>query len=205
MKEIDWNNTYLYLRGFLELLNFLSGAIIATLGFFVFRQLKLAQESIETAKDALTTAKNDIQIRIKREAVILAAEQVEKFGKEIIPKVGKIIDECTTKTIFIDEWELKNHLFNESSINNLNQADEWLSNIKDTEIQTQVIQVLNEHEAFAMYFVGGAADELVAFPSTATVFCSNVKRLVPMLLALRNANFQSKFASGAFQKYSYFI
>ena len=101
---MDWNTLYIYLHGFFEILYFISGIVLAGLGFFVFQQLKLTQESIETTKinlqiasEALSTAKDDIQIRIKREAVILAAEQAEKFGKEIIPNVSKIFAELENK------------------------------------------------------------------------------------------------------------
>jgi len=202
---MDWNTLYLYLRGFLEILYFISGVVLAGLGFFVFRQLKLAQESIETTKtnlqiasDALSTAKDDIQIRIQREAVILAAEQTEKFGKEVIPAFGKIIDGCKDKNLNLIEWKLENNLFDESTLKDINAVNAWLKKFNEAQMLPELATTLNDHEAFAIYFVGGAADERISYPSIAAVFCSHINRLSPLLVALRKKN-NSKLITGRFQ------
>lgn len=200
---MDWSNLFHYIRNLLEVLYFISGVILATLGFAVFRQLKLSKVSIETAQDnlrvaseALTSAKDDLQIRVKREAVILAAEQVEKFGKSILPNAAETTDKLEGEGIQIKEWKLENNLFNEVTIKDFESANEWLRTLNSTHVSA-LIQILNELESFAMYFTGGAADERIAYPSIAPVFCSNVREIAPLLVSLRQKKIN--IVSGPYQ------
>src|SRR5689334_17312026 len=97
----------------LELLYFASGVILAGLGLAVFHQLKLAKKSLKATEDnlriateALSTSKEDIQIRIEREAVVLSASQCEKFGEKILAKAVAIVDKIRDSHTIVDEWEL---------------------------------------------------------------------------------------------------
>lgn len=201
---MDWGSLFHYIRNFLEVLYFISGVILAALGFAVFRQLKLSKKSIETsqenlrvASEALTTAKDDLQIRIKREAVILAAAQVEKFGKEVMPKAKEVTDRIKGEGIEISEWKLENNLFDETSIKDFEAANTWLRSLHKPGNVPALIQILNEFESFAMYFAGGAADERITYPSIAPVFCSYVRDLAPLLISLRQK--KTNIVSGPYQ------
>ena len=194
---MDWAQLFNKVRDLFEVLSFLSSIILAALGFAIFRQLKFSKQSIETAQedlkvasDALTTAKDDLQIRIRRESVILAAEQVEKFGKEIIPSAAKVVDRVRAEGIQINEWKLENTLFDTASIKDFEAANKWLRSFKKPEDVPALIQILNGLESFAIYFVGGAADERVAYPSVSPVFCSLVRQLAPLLVSLRQKKSQ---------------
>lgn len=174
---MSWDNLFHYARIVLETLSLISGIILAALGLAVFRQLKLSQESLEAAK-------NDLQVRIKREAVILAAEQVEKFGRTILPEAATVTDEIRVDGINISEWKLENNLFDETSIKDFEAANNWIRSLEKHRA-VRLIQILNEFESLAMYFAGGAADERIAYPSIAPVFCSYVRELAPLLISLR--------------------
>jgi hypothetical protein len=186
---MNWDNLFHYARIGLEMLSLVSGIALAALGFAVFRQLKLSQESLEAAK-------NDLQIRVKREAVILAAEQVEKFGKEVLPKAAEIIDAVRREGIKIEEWKLENNLLDETTIKDFEAANRWLRTLQQPRT-SRLIQILNNFESFSMYFAEGAADERIAYPSVASVYCSYVRELAPLLISLRLQ--KANIVSGPYQ------
>ena len=89
-----------HLRYWLEIAYFLSGVVLATFAGIALYQLKLAKDQLTLAKDSiftaqenlklaaqgLDTAKTDIKLRIKREAIVLAAQQCEKYADHILPR-----------------------------------------------------------------------------------------------------------------------
>jgi hypothetical protein len=75
-------NNHQYLRFAFELLYFASGIIVAAVGVVAIYQIMLA-------KDALETARSDIEMRSKREAVTLAADKCAQFGEKTIDKCSE--------------------------------------------------------------------------------------------------------------------
>ncbi len=185
MSDLVWAVDYESVRRILELVSFLGTGVVGALGFFVFFQIKMAKASLDTARATLEIMNDDMQTRIRREAVVLAVEQTRLFGENVIPVIGKEFDACKDKGIEFDPWKILNTSFDRSSFENLDAADRWLDTMAKAGKYPIFVKVLNDHEAFAMYFVGGAADELLAFPSLAAVYCSNILRLAPLLVALR--------------------
>lgn len=189
---MSWAELYQIIRGVLELLQFISSVVLAGVGLLVIKQIRLAKAS-------LTTAQDDLRIRIKREAVVLAARLTEKYAESILSQYNDLIDAFDEAKITTDRWKLENNHFDENSIRDLNKANAWLRSVRAAGKQNMAIEVLNAHEAFAIYFVGQAADERIAFPSIAPVFCDCIETLAPTLLSLRNKGLDLKTVSGPYQ------
>lgn len=186
-------------RDVLELLSFVGTIVLGIFGFFIFLQLRMAKDSLNTAKKTLETTNEDMQTRIRREAIVLAAQQTERFAKEIIPVTCKHWDDLTRTGIELPDWHLENELFDNSSLKEPKKAEEWLATLEKNHKVSDLIEVLNQHESFAMYFVGGAADEEIVYPSLANVYCSHIRTLAPLLVNLRFGPAKKAAASGPYQ------
>jgi predicted peroxiredoxin len=187
------------LRYWLELAYFASGVILAVFAAFGLRQLILAKQSLKIAAEGLRTTKNDIQIRVKREAVVIAAKQCEKFAEEVIPNYADGIATAANSGVKVFTWVLLDDNFDEETIKEKDEASEWIQQLRKVkEAQRALLRVLNQHEAFAMYFAHGAADEEMAYPAVGTVFCDHIRVLAPLLISLRMHE-KPKISSGLFQ------
>jgi len=74
------------LRSLLEALFFLGGIAVAIAASKALEQIRLAKEQLTIAADALRVTKTDIALRVRREALLLAAEQCDRFAEKIIPQ-----------------------------------------------------------------------------------------------------------------------
>lgn len=193
-------------RAWAEVAYFVSGVVLvflATAGLaqliFARRALKAAERQIALAFEVLDVAREDIRIRVKREAVTVAAEQCVKFGEVILPLIDKNIARLKELGIRYGSWTLRNTEFADGSIEEAAQSAEWLKKVQGTENARWLItQILNELEAFAIFFARGAADEEVAYPVTGPSFRGYVEAFAPLLIMLRQQRI-SGLASGAYQ------
>lgn len=193
------------LRYWLELGSYVSGIILTIFGAIALWQLKLAKDSLVTAKnslklaaDELEHAKSDLRLRVKREAIVLAAQQCEKFAEHILPRYAASHQKIIENGNDLYKWTVVNKLFDETTVQEIKQAKEWSDKISaQEETRAAVVRILNDHEAFAIYFAKGAADETVAFPSVGVVFCDTVEICAPFLIAIRKN--EANVASGPFQ------
>jgi hypothetical protein len=160
---MTWADVYTYLRGFLELLAFASSVVVAGIGLLVIRQINLAKESLDTAK-------NDIQVRVDREAVVLAAQLADKFAEKVLPKYAEAIDGLNAESVPLYQWDLLNNSFTSNSLADWDQANAWLRQVRNSEVNNKIVDVLNSYESFSIYFVWGAANDEVVFRSVAAVF-----------------------------------
>jgi hypothetical protein len=195
-------NAHQHLRFFLELLSFVGNFIVAVVAAVALYQIILAKRSIGTANqnlklaaDALETARSDIELRSKREAVTLAADRCAAFADKI-PECAASLNAIVTTGTPIKTWILEDTRFSKSSIKDWDAAKQWLDQLQPPQ-RDQASSILNLLESFAMYFAEGAADERVAYSSVGPVFCSYVDRLAPYLILLRAK--EAAVASGAFQ------
>lgn len=191
-------------REVLELLSFIGTVLLAVLGCLIFLQLKYARQSLKDARDnlklaaeSLRVAKNDLQIRVDREAIVLAAEKTEEFGKTTLPRAGDVLERVAAAGFEISEWELRNTSFDLTSLVRLEEANAWLRSLKETDLLYDLIQTLNEFESFSMFFAEGAANEQIAYPSVASVYCSYVRQFAPLMISLRQEN--SEIVSGPYR------
>jgi hypothetical protein len=119
-------NTFLTVRSILELLYFLSGVVLAGVGVVALYQIVVASRALKTANEnlvlaaaAVETARLDIELRSKREAVTLAADKCAEFAATI----GQTYTELTG--ISSVRWTLENTNFDESSIKDWAAASNW--------------------------------------------------------------------------------
>jgi hypothetical protein len=150
----------------LELAYFASGIVIAIVAMVGLWQLKLAKDAlsaarqqIELATTALQVAKDDIKIRSLREAISLAAGRSEQFAEKIIPHYDRVAALLEKNGAELLEWKLANSQFTLTSLNS-KESKRWLDTLgRSDESCGAASSLLNELEAFAIYFVNGAADE----------------------------------------------
>ena len=187
-------NSHQYLRFSLELLSFLSNIVLACIAIAALYQIILAKRSLETAR-------LDIELRSKREAVTLAADKVAEFAENIIPKCNLEFRTLMSAGISIDRWELQNNRFDESSFKDWNAALKWEEQLRASKQVDSATRVLNQLESFAMYFAKGAADEQVAYSAVGAIFRNYVDLLAPHLTSLRilSGSKNAYVTSGPFQ------
>ena len=197
-------NQHQHLRFVLELLYFLSGAVLACVSLIALYQIILtkksilaANESLKLAAEALDVARLDIQVRSKREAVNLASDMCERFARDVIPEMKEKRKAILEAGVSFDEFVLSNSNFDSSSIKDWPAAQRWLQQLKAAGQWDAVMKMNNLLESFAMYFAKGAADEHVAYSAVGAVFCAYVARLAPHFIAARTG--QADGPSGTFQ------
>jgi hypothetical protein len=61
-----------------------------------------------------------------------------------------------------------------------------VAQLKANPAANDLVAILNTLEGLALYFVHGAADEVVAYPVIGPLFCEDVEMLAPLLIHLRN-------------------
>ena len=118
-------STFTNIRDVLEVLAFAATTILGVLGFFVLYQLKLAKDSLVTARQSLESTNEDMQTRIKREAVVLTAMQVERFGCQMAPRMTSAMMAYEAAKMPLLPWKLNNKAFDRTSID-VEAADRWL-------------------------------------------------------------------------------
>ena len=196
-------STFQTVRSILEVLYFLSSVVLACVGLVALYQIILAKrvlstanESLKVAVSAVETARLDIELRSKREAVTLAADKCAEFGPTILEVYQKLNGMPATR-----RWTLENTSFDESSIKEWEAATLWERNLRKAQKIDDATIILNQLEAFAMYFAKGAADAQVAYPAVGAVFCDWVERLAPHLIMMRSKDLQKQIhaTSGPFQ------
>jgi hypothetical protein len=160
-----------YSKSIVENVSYLSGPIIALLGFVVFYQLRLAKKAIV--------------ITSKRQAAELSTKQIEIYYNVIIPLQSKFTNLIVAEKFDnVEIRNLKKFTFSELSSgkeDNLLKEAEFIS--KNV---IPAVDAMNSMEAFSTYFTKGVADEEIAFSSLGRTFCSTVKKLSFVYCILRN-------------------
>lgn len=115
----------------------------------------------------------DIRTRSKREAGLISLNQADKFADEIIPLTNKIRKVIESNGVKIPEFEL---LSREEVRKKLKQSSELkkLTEIifRTPDLDTDVRNLTNKVEAFAIVFISKMGDEEVVFPSVAQPYLS---------------------------------
>ncbi len=195
-----------HLRYWMEIAYFASGIVLACLGcgalyqlILARRQLALTRDSVSAAVDAVKTAREDIQVRSQREAVCLAASQIEKFADETMPRINQNIYAMREGGLQMVLWRPASTNFDAVVADELERARTWLDQLmKNDLVRTAGFENVNKLEAYALYFVKGAADEMVAFPTTARIFCDIVEWHAPLLIELRHLGIKPGITPGPF-------
>jgi len=185
------------LRDYLEMFSFGATIITAVVAVFALRQLRLARLQLDVASATLKVAQDDIKTRSRREAVSLAAKHCEDYGDVILQKFNAWRNEITAKGINLKTWALQNKSFDETSLKNASEAHAWIQQMQTKQLGATACKILNQCEAFAVYFATGAADEEVAYPVVGSLFCHEVEMFAPWLIAMRTHS-ASNYTSGKY-------
>ena len=174
-------------RDWLETAYLFSSIVLAIVGIIALWQLVLT--------------KHDIQVRSRREAVVLAAELCRNFAREVIPKAGKCFDTLAADNVTAKCWPVKDSKFCEASFEDWKAAEAWFQRVeRSTGHLRMMTEVCNDLEAFAIYFMKGAADEKVAFGAVGVLYCDWTSKLAPYLVVARSPKTRPPaFTSGPFQ------
>ena len=111
MQIIDFN------KSILENIYFFSGPVLAILGFYIMKQIKIAKDNLEISKQILIETQKNLQITSIRDSIKLASEQIKFYIEEIEQQYNdsyKTLTEHNIERIII---KTKEFLF--SDINNL--------------------------------------------------------------------------------------
>jgi hypothetical protein len=164
---MQWNETYYVIRNALEILYFLSGAVLVVIAFAGLRQINIGLEQIRLTKQiAEKTA--------QRDAYRLAHEQCQSFGTSIAVTIVQVLGSAKAAGITVyaglafevEGGRIVRHSF---------QSDVIAAAV--TRIDPTV--AMNMLEGFAMFFVTGLADEEIGYRETAIAFCELAAALMP--------------------------
>lgn len=149
-------------KSIVENLNYLSGPILAIVGFAAIIQIRLAKKAIVVSS--------------RRQAAELATKQIDKYAEQIIPlqnmlsRTEEKLKHERLKFIQTKEFtlpEIEKQISREEFIKHLEFGVANLSNINP---------VLNAMDTFATYFIKGVADEEIAFSSIGLTFCYSTEK-----------------------------
>lgn len=185
----------------LEASDHVASIMVLVVSAFALYQIKLAKDAAVSAQanlkltaDSIDLAKEDIKLRSTREAVTLAAEQCERFAGKL-QEIQRRISNMYQHGLPEIQWTLKNDSFDGETIGE--DSASWMKAAE--RFSLDIGYILNQLEAFAIYFDKGAADEQVAYGSTGIVFCDIAERMAPFIVSIREGNTRSSVVSGPFQ------
>jgi hypothetical protein len=187
--QVDWHHAYIYLRGFLEILYFVSCVGIAAFAFLGLRQIGLATEQVRAANEQLRVANEELALTKKiaetdaiRESVKLAADQCRYFAEKAVPVLRNLIAEyqksgstflSVKRNYNLANGELTCSGFDPSTI------------AKDMTHVPSAVDYLNALESFAIPFAASIADEDIGFKETVGAFCAGVFFCLPVLMFIK--------------------
>jgi len=161
-------------KSVLENMYFLSGPIIAILGFFIFYQIRLARSHLKLVEQQLVESRKHLITISKREAATHAVEQISIFINKIIP----LIDECDAKEEELMFEELKKEIKDFNIFKVLRDGSEYSDDFANAIniIGPLYIKIILQLESFATFFVNGIADEELACNSIGQSFYKYAER-----------------------------
>jgi len=174
-------------KSLIENLSFFSGPVVALLGLFVILQLRL------TKKQFLESQRH-LKINSQRNAAIISAEQVKIYCELIIPMQNKLFVERKKSSFPNFNGEIKNFTNDEFETWDKDYKEAFLN--KPDDIARLELEMLNQMEAFSIYFIQKIAEEKIAFSSIGTNFCRTIESYYPIISFMRgsknpNKNYQN--------------
>lgn len=173
-------------KSILENIYFVSGPILALLGFFIFYQILLAKRAIVVAEQQLIEAKNQLNIISKREAASIAANQIEVFINKIIPSNNELFLKKESLNFPKCNVDVKSFYFEDFREADLKFLKDFTG--KMIELDNVDVQCVNLLEGWATYFIKGVADEEIAFSSLGKIYCGIVESCHPHIAFFRKRN-----------------
>jgi len=161
-------------KSILENIYLASGPVIALLGVFIFKQIKLAKEQLNITRSQLQEAQKQLTISSKRDSIKLAAQQIHFFSNNIIPFINKLDEQL--KENKIEKVIIPTRNFEVADALKVLDRNSILEYYNITfPFHLDFLNIANSLETFATYFVQEVADEKVAFQSLGFSFCDMVE------------------------------
>ena len=157
----------------LNMLNLLASPVVAVISFFMLKQLTLAKQQLEVAKKSMET-------NARREAAVFTAKQCDFFASSILIDYGTVLglfNKKKIKTIAISENE---------TVFDLEYTDWIRENIEslfanNQGVYSECVKLLNNLEAFSIYFIHRICDEEMAYLPVAKTYITIVEKLSPII------------------------
>lgn len=157
------------IRPYLELIYFITGGpVLAVFAFLALKQITVAKETSKIAS--------------QRDAYRLASEQVKFFINDVIPAINEF-DQLVKKHDV-------GHLFKGEVVVENGSIKVKREKVSDADMAKLHLVIpcfsnlINRLEAFSVFFVSGVAAESVAYSSVGTTFERNVRKIMPVLIAV---------------------
>lgn len=168
-------------------------AVVAIIGMFQIvaavrqakaglEQVKISTDQLKIAADQFELSRKDAALTARRECISSALEQCQEFAK-LIQETGRVANEL--KGLGYDPKGETDATFPFIPPAKDPKASQiWTENKNG--VVSRILEVLNKHEAFAMYFVHGLADDQIAFPPTGQSFCNQCEFFATFIGLYRN-------------------
>lgn len=164
-------------KSILENIYFFSGPLLVIIGLFVLLQIKLGKQQLKESQKQLLVGS-------MRDAAKISAEQVKLYCEIINPLYN---------VIFLENFDNNIPKFNgkisDFSAEEMESWDkEYVEALMKTpnSISLPLIKLINQLEAFSVFFIHKIADEDIAFKSIGYAFYDTVTKCYPLITILRN-------------------
>lgn len=139
---------------------------------------------------SLRLTRDDINARVDRDAVACAIQQCEVFARSLLGR--RFNDALVTSAIPPFVKQPADVQFDPDSTDHLPKAKALVSAL-DPKLRNAAIVLMNDIEAWSMYFTSGLANARVAYGPCATPFMSLVVKLYPLLVVYRQHALSGQF------------
>ncbi|MEJ3630511.1 hypothetical protein [Vibrio vulnificus] len=159
------------LKMWLETAYYIAGIVVAIVAIFGLSQLRLLRIQLNIAKQDIDTTKKIAKTNSQRAAVELAVNENRRFAETCIQTSVKIRKYCKRNDItYLNDVKVETS--DESFSLDLTSID-IESTKKLSEIEEYINELLNGLEAYALYFLGGVADEKMGFLSNSKQYIAS--------------------------------
>ena len=143
---------------------------------------------------AIRLAREDMVIRATRESRQIAMERAKEFSEFIKGPYSALQDELLAAEVpsFSRQVESGTPMFDDFSM--YEKCKAWWDNVP-AELQTKVIYLLNDLEAWSMYFTHAIADSQIVYEPCAPTFCAVVLEYGPWITVARKEQFEGFYPS----------
>ena len=162
----------------LRLLYYISAPTLAIIAWYGLKQIKVHKENA--------------RLVAKRESYRIAAEQCRIFGDYLLPKINKNHKQIQDNKFSLftkSKIEIKDGEFIAHKIV-LKDPDKYTD--IENEMIDEALNIANCMESMAIFFIEGIASEEVAFNSIGKSYCSEVERLLPIIMVFKPDMFYIK-------------
>jgi hypothetical protein len=203
---LGWAIGYFTTNPTLENLSYLAQILIAIGALIALSQISILKEQGKLLLDQYTLSQEDVDYRKKQEAVRLALEQVEKFRKEILEDKNKKLSDWRARNALL---QLRPHSLIEFCREEIAEGTQELKDKhtanrqanSDISTLTQVSELLNALEVFAIPFALKYADNEIGLYATGRTFCNIVDMHFDMFATIRSRGKKVNFYERTVQLY----